>query len=149
MRVDRSTASERAQKLVGGAVEMMMRAGIELELAYNSFYDSRDVFPRKQRRHAPKGQTCWSERVQIEPGALPLRPAFDNGVHLVPLELDHNRLEKMLRRGAIRGVFRFEPFVQDPLVRGVHVDEDQAVAVLREDVDSVQLRQSGAERMML
>ena len=99
---------------------------------------------------APQAQTCWSERIQIEPGALPFGPAVDNGVHLVSLELDHNRLEKMLRCGvAVSGVLRFEPFVQDALVRGVHVDEYQAVAVLREDVDSVQLRQGGAERLML
>ena len=147
--MNRRTTSQRAQKLVSGAVEMM-RVGIELQIAHHSFDDLGDVFPRKQRRYATKGQACWSERIQVEPGALPFGPAFEDGVHLVPLELDHNRLEQMLRCGVtIRGVLRFEPFVQDALVRGVHVDEDQAVAVLREDVDAVQLRQGGAERVML
>ena len=149
MRVDGGTAGERAQKLVSGAVEMM-GVGIELQLAYNCFYDRGDVFSRNQRGYATKAQACWSERVQIESGTLPLGPAFDNRIHLVPLELDDNGFEKMLRcRAAIGGVLRFEPLVQNTLVRGVHVDENEAVAVLREDVDPVQLCQGGAERVLL
>jgi hypothetical protein len=31
----------------------------------------------------------------------------------------------------------FQLFVEDALVRGVHVDQDQAVGVLGEDVDAV------------
>ena len=40
-----------------------------------------------------------------------------------------------------------EPLVDDALVRGMHVDEHEAVAVLRQDVDAVQLREREAERM--
>jgi hypothetical protein len=36
-------------------------------------------------------------------------------------------------------------FVEDALVRGVHVDENQAERVLRQDVDAVQLGQRVAE----
>ena len=34
-------------------------------------------------------------------------------------------------------------------MRGVHVDQHQAVAVLREHVDAMQLRQREAERMLI
>ena len=40
---------------------------------------------------------------------------------------------------------RFEAFLDDDIMRGVHVDEDETVAVLRQDVDAVQLRQREAE----
>ncbi len=42
---------------------------------------------------------------------------------------------------------RLQPLVDDALVRRVHVDQHQPGAVLREDVDAVQLREREAERM--
>ena len=47
-----------------------------------------------------------------------------------------------------RRVVRLELLVQHPLVGGVHVDENQPVAVLREDVDAVQLRQRHAQGLL-
>ena len=46
--MDRSAASQRAQKLVGGPVEMVS-VRIEVEVAHNSFYDLGNIFPREQR----------------------------------------------------------------------------------------------------
>jgi hypothetical protein len=40
---------------------------------------------------------------------------------------------------------QLEFLVEDAFVRGVHVDDHQALAVLRQDIDAVQLRQRVAE----
>ena len=42
-----------------------------------------------------------------------------------------------------------QALVDDPLVRRVHVDEHEAVAILREHVDAVELREREAERMLV
>ena len=43
----------------------------------------------------------------------------------------------------------FEFFVDDALVRGVHIDDHQPMLVLRQDVDAVELRQREAKRRNL
>ncbi len=54
----------------------------------------------------------------------------------------------MLRRRIGPAVLYFQPFVQDTLMRGVHIYQDEALAVLGENVYSVQLRQGRAERLV-
>ena len=62
-------------------------------------------------------------------------------------QLDDHGLQQMLRsRGG--ALLSLELLVQDALVGGVHVDEHQAFAILRKNVDAVQLRQCGAERKL-
>ena len=46
--------------------------------------------------------------------------------------------EQALRRDRLRGL-RFQAFVDDAFVRGMHVNEHEAAYVLGEDVDAVQL----------
>ena len=53
-------------------------------------------------------------------------------------------------RGKRRRVERvLEAFVDDALVRGVHVHEDEARDVLREDVDAMELREREAQHRRL
>jgi hypothetical protein len=55
------------------------------------------------------------------------------------------RQQQRLDRHAI-AIGRLQPLVQDPLVRRVHVDEHQPVAVSAQDVDAMQLRECKPER---
>ena len=55
--------------------------------------------------------------------------------------------QRLHRHAAVERALQL--LVHDALVRGVHVDEDQAGAVLREDVDAVQLREREAERIVV
>jgi len=57
--------------------------------------------------------------------------------------------EQLLRVHRPRIQCPFEFFVENALVRGVHVDEDQPVLVLGENVDPVQLRDRESERRRL
>ena len=60
--------------------------------------------------------------------------------------MEDDRNQQRLHRNAV-GVERgLELFVDDALVRGMHVDDDQAVPVLRQDVDAGQLGQREAQR---
>ncbi len=63
------------------------------------------------------------------------------------LQLHDNRLEQLLRRRCRDTLFRLESFVQNPLVSGVHVHENQSVPILRHDVDPVELGDGHAQRM--
>ena len=42
-----------------------------------------------------------------------------------------------------------QAFVEDALMRGVHIDDDEAVRVLREDEDVMDLAEGVTERMFL
>ena len=139
MRVNGRATRQRAQKLIGGTIEVM-RIRLEIQVPDHRFDYFGHVFPGNQRRHATKGEPCWSEGVQVETCLAPLGTALEDGVHLVSLELHDNGLKQMLRCGARHFVLRFQPFVQDTLMRGVHIYEDETVAILREDVDPVELR---------
>ena len=66
------------------------------------------------------------------------------GVGLV--ELDDLRDQQDLARHAARCERRLQPLIDDALMRGVLVDDDQAVAGLRHDIGLVHLRARGAER---
>ena len=52
-------------------------------------------------------------------------------------------------RGVARLPLRFETFIHDALVRGVHVDHDQALRVFGQDINPLQLRQRAAQRPVL
>ena len=54
----------------------------------------------------------------------------------------------MLRRRIGSTLLCLQPFVQDTLMRGVHIYQDEALAILGENVDPVQLRQGRPERLV-
>ncbi|MNI67801.1 hypothetical protein D3C73_1234540 [compost metagenome] len=72
---------------------------------------------------------------------------LDQG-HVFFLGVEHHGHQQVLA-GQAAGVQRLlQLFVDDALVGGVHVHQHHATAVLRQDVDAVQLRQGHAQRML-
>src|SRR5262249_13007285 len=69
---------------------------------------------------------------------------FDTGF----VELDDFRNKQDLSRHAFSGDRIFEAFVDDALVSGMLIDEDEPIAGLRHNVSRVDLRPRGAERMI-
>ncbi len=147
VRVDGRAAGQRAEKLVGRAVEVV-RIRIELQIVHDGFDDLGDVLARDQRRNAAQCQACWSERVDIEARPLPFGATVEDGIDLVPLELDHDGLEEMLRGRIPRAMLDLEPFVQDALMGRVHVHQNEPVPILGQDVNPMKLGQCRAERQL-
>src|SRR5262249_61908781 len=69
---------------------------------------------------------------------------FDTGF----VELDDFRNKQDLSRHAFSGDRIFEAFVDDALVSGMLIDDDEPFAGLRHTVSRVDLRPRGAERMI-
>ena len=86
---------------------------------------------------------------KLEARALPLRGALQHRVEFMRLHLDDQRLEQMLRGHALGGCVGFELLVEHPLVRRVHVDQDEPLGALGKNIDAMQLRKRGAERLHL
>ena len=71
VRVNGRAARQRAQKLIGGTIEVM-RIRLEIQVPDHRFDYFGHVFSGNQRRHATKGEPCWSEGVQLETRLAPL-----------------------------------------------------------------------------
>ena len=85
----------------------------------------------------------------LEADALELRAFRQQRIDLVLGGCDAQRLEQQLRGRRAGLVQRLQLLVDHALVRGVRVDDDQAVAALRQDVQTVQLRDRDAERLLV
>ena len=74
---------------------------------------------------------------------------FPGGGDIELIGVKDHRNQQRLHRNAIVVELSFELFVDNSFVRGVHVDDNQAVPVLRKDINAGQLRQSKPERRCL
>ena len=71
---------------------------------------------------------------------------FLNGGDIQRIRCEHRRNKQGLRTDLPLVECILEFFVQDTLVRRVHIDEHQALGALGQNIDTVQLRQGVAER---
>ncbi len=100
----------------------------------------------EHRRRLGDRHGARPERLDREPdfrkllGAARSRSTSSRG------QLHHLRDQEHLARHGAAGKRRLQPLVDDALVRGVLVDDDQPVIGLRDDVVRVKLRAGGAER---
>ncbi len=63
------------------------------------------------------------------------------------IELDHFGDEQDLARDPAIGESALQPFIDQPLMRGMLIDDDQRVSSLGDDEGAVNLRACGAERI--
>ncbi len=89
---------------------------------------------RKANRVGPNASSAKTR-------TLPLCLALHDPIELVRFQLDDDGLHQML--GGRRGLraLGFEFFVEHALVGCMHIHQHQACAVLRDDVDAVELRE--------
>ena len=105
-----------------------------------------DIAVRQQRRHAAQRQRLRAAAGQVEPQRASVAASRS--------AISASRSDTASVAGTSSGcdaqafavVRGLELLVADALVRGVHVDDDQALGVLGEDVDAVQLRDRVAQR---
>ena len=102
----------------------------------------------ERRRHAAHRERRRDRAPRSEAEVASVSRVLLGGRDFERLGRERRRHQQRLHRHA-RVERRLQPLVHDALVRRVHVDDHQAVAVLREDVDAVQLREREAERMRI
>ena len=123
-----------AGRLLGQLGEQGARELFELAAGQQGGYGAHGELFRADRSER-EAQLCQGVGVFFGGGALAG----------VGAEYDGNE-QALHRRSRIGAELEF--FVEDALVGGVHVDEDQSLRVLGEDVDTVQLGDGVAERMV-
>src|SRR5579883_1483901 len=110
--------------------------------------ETRAVNRAKERRRLAQRDRAGAERFEHKAKARQLVRTRGEPLDVGLVELDDFRNEQDLSRHAALRKRGFQLLVNDALVRGVLVDNDQAVARLRHDVSLMQLRACGAERMI-
>ena len=106
-----------------------------------------DIAVRQQRRHAAQAAAIAGPLRDTSKPSVGQRCGFALGdVRLALADRDRLRHQQRLRAQAGAVMRGLELFVADALVRGVHVDDDQAVRGFGEDVDAVQLRDRVTQR---
>ena len=98
------------------------------------------------RRRLAHRDRARAERLDGEAEARELVGARQQPLDVGLVELDDLGDQQDLPRDAAALERRLHALVDEPLMRGVLVDDDQAVARLRHDVGLVHLRARGAER---
>src|SRR5215475_223620 len=147
VRADGTVAGERGEELVS-ALGQQLATTVLAEIAQEALREGRDIGAREHRRHSAhddgrrrKGRDLEAERGDRSGVLLERRD-----VHC--LRPDRDRNKELLPVAPLRVERGLEVLVEDPLVRGVHVDEHESPAVLREDIDAVQLREGEAEGLI-
>ena len=105
-----------------------------------------DIAFGEQCRHATKQQRLRAAPAEVETEFRERGRLAFGDVRLALRHCDGDRHEQRLDADAFAIVRGLELFVADALVRGVHVDHDQAFRALGQDVDAVQLGDGVAER---
>ena len=106
----------------------------------------RGVNLAQHRRCLADGDGAGAERLDGEAKALELVGARQQALDIGGVELDDFRDEQDLPGDALLVDSGLHALVNQPLVRRVLVDDDEAVAGLRHDVSVVHLGPGGAER---
>ena len=143
--MDRGAAGQRPEEAVCGCIKVV-HAILAREILDDGLDDVGYALVRQQRRDAPQRKRGRADRIDLEPGMLPGRRILEHCIELVRLHRDDERLEEELRCRRAGTPIGFELLVEHALVSRVHVDQDEALIALGQDVDAVQLRERDPER---
>ena len=102
----------------------------------------------EQRRRLAQRHRAGAEGFEHEAVARKLVGARHEPLDVGLVEFDDFRDQQDLPRDAGFVERGLEPLIDDALVRGVLIDDDEPVARLRHDIGLVDLRARGAERMI-
>lgn len=100
----------------------------------------------EQRRDLPDRQAFRPQALQLEAQALEPAGMLFRAIRLALADRDRLRHQQRLPTQAFAGHRHLEALVGDPLVGRVHVHQHQAVGVLGENVDALELRQGVTQR---
>ena len=116
------------------------------QVGQDGAYQRRRVAGLQERRNGANGQLCRPCRRDFKTERTQGVRVLSGGGDVERIRTENGGDEQRLRgdTAAIDG--RLEPFIKNAFMRCVHIDEHQAVRVLRQDVDAVQLSQRVAER---
>ena len=134
----RSSASRRLTRLID--------LGEILDQIANQLRHVRIAERRGQLAHEHR---ALAERLEHQAEALELLAPLQQEFDMRGIEVDHLGQQQALARHPARDESRLHALVDQALVGGVLVDQDQARLRLRHDVAVVQLRARGAERIAL
>lgn len=100
----------------------------------------------EQRRDLSDRQGFRAQSLQLEAQTLEPAGVLLGAIRLALADRDRLRHQQRLTTQAFAGHRHLEALVGDPLVGRVHVHQHQAVGVLGEDVDALELRQGVTQR---
>ncbi len=144
-RAHRIVAGDGGEPMVEPALERLMAVLGERvfgEVAHQPF----EIARGDQARRLAHQYGAGAEALQDKSQRFQLGRALDERCRRGGVEVDDQRREQDLPDDARLGALAFQLLVDDPLMRGVLIDDDNAIAGLGDDVIHVQLRARGAER---
>ena len=98
------------------------------------------IFPQQDRA----GAEAFDDEAEL----LERRRMFDQQRGGVGIEIDDDGAQQYLALDAVLGALALQAFIDDALMGGVLIDDDDAVARLRDDISVVHLRARRAERRL-
>ena len=105
----------------------------------------RQIGFRKQRRRLADRHRAGAEGLDHQSEVGEGGRVFQQTVHIGGVEFDHHGDQLQLPLDARFGALALQPLINNALVRGVLVDDDEAIAGLRDNIGVVNLRSRGAK----
>ena len=100
----------------------------------------------QQGRHFAHTDRAGAESFQHQPQTFKHRRGFDQSRHLALVHVDNHGDQQALPGNAAGFALAFQLFIDQPLMGGVLVHQDQAIARLGDDIGLMHLRPRGTER---
>ena len=142
-------ARQRAQEFVCGSIQVMRMPASSSRSRTTACTTSGMFWPISMRGHGAQRELRRAERVERETGTFPLGAVLEHASSSCAFSSTTMGSMRSCEAGGRAAALSLQLLVEHALVRGMHVHEHEAGAILGKDVDAVELRDGGAERLVV